>query len=130
MPTKLPRIYVTLTPTVYKQVKELAKKNHSSASDVLRDLVEKGLDLEVTQENLNFMSSFLREQLNDTMKPYLERMISLQSKTCIQAGTAAYLSAEAIRKFVPQAEQMAVMDSYEAARKKAIEYTRRKVDLT
>ncbi len=129
MPTKRPRIYVTLTPEVYRQIKSLAKKNHSNNSDVARELIEKGLDLEVTQQNLDYMSIFLREQLTDVLRPFMDRMISLQSKTCIQAGAAAYLSAESIRRFVPPAEQMEVVEAYEAARKKAIEYTRRRIDL-
>lgn len=128
MPTKRPRIYVTLTPEIYGQIKNMARKNQSNNSDVARELIEKGLNLEVTQQNLDYMSIFLREQLNDVLRPFMDRMISLQAKTCIQAGTAAYLSAESIRKFVPPEEQMEVIDSYEAARKKALEYTRRKID--
>lgn len=129
MPTKRPRVYVTLTPAVHKQIKDMARKSHRSTSDIMRELVEKGLDLEVTQQNLDYMSIFLREQLGDVMRPYMDRIISLQSKTCIQAGAAAYLSAETIRKFVPSEEQMEVLEAYEAARKKAVEYTRRKIDM-
>lgn len=129
MPTKLPRVYVTLTPSLHKQVKNIAMKKNCSVSDVMRELTEYALNIQVTQENLDYMSSFLRDQLNDCMRPYMDRIISLQAKTCIQAGTAAYLSAEAIRKFVPSEEQLNVVDSYDAARKKALEYTRRKIDL-
>ena len=59
----------------------------------------------------------------------MERQISLTAKTCVQAGTAAYLSADAILKFVPPAQREEVADSYEVARKKALQYMKGKVIL-
>ena len=47
-------------------------------------------------------------------------MIGLEAKSCIQSGTAAYLCAEAILKFVPPAQRAEVHESYDAARKKAV----------
>lgn len=56
------------------------------------------------------------------MRPSIDRLASLSAKTCVQSGTAAYLAAEAILKFVPAPRQQEVEEAYELARKKAIAY--------
>ena len=65
-------------------------------------------------------TSTIREQLTSILSPMMERMIGLEAKSCIQSGTAAYLCAEAILKFVPPAQRAEVHESYDAARKKAV----------
>lgn len=128
MPTKRPRINVTLEPSTYEQISNIAMRSNTDLSKTVRTLIETGLNVELTQENLDMITDITRTQLQDVLHPYMERIISLLSKTCIQAGASAYLSAEAIRKFVPEAEQMDVKVAYDTARKKAVEYTRRRID--
>ena len=128
MPTNRPRINVTLEDEIFEQISNIAAQQNTDKSKVVRNLIETGLNLQLSKENLDFVTDIIRTQLQDVLHPYMDRIISLQAKTCIQAGASAYLSAEAIRKFVPEGEQMDVKEAYDSARKKAVEYTRRRVD--
>lgn len=130
MATKHPRISITLTEHEYTLLKNLAGKKHTSMGAVARDFIIQGLNGCLTQDNLDFIAPIIREQLRSVLAPSIERLAKITSKTCVQAGTAAYLSAEAILRFVPAELQLDVEESYEAARKKAVRYLQGKADLT
>lgn len=122
-------ITVRFTDEEYAQLKNVAAKTHQSMAAIAREYTLKGLCGEVTQDNIEFLVPIIREQVKSILEPMMERQISLTAKTCVQAGIAAYLSADAILKFVPPAQREEVADSYEAARKKSIQYLKGKVSL-
>lgn len=116
------------TEEEYEQIKILAAKKHTSMNNIVRDFVAQGLNGEVTENNIDYIAPIIREQLKSIIEPMMERMISLSAKGCIQSGTAAYLAADAILKFVPPAQREEVEICYEAARKKAVHYMKSKVN--
>ena len=119
-------ITAEFTEEQYEQIKNIAAKSGKSMNAVVREFVCQGLNGNVTEDNLEVIAPVVREQVQSVMQPMMERMISLTAKTCIQAGTAAYLSADAILKFVPPAQREEVHNSYDAARKKSIAYMKMK----
>lgn len=132
MPRKMPgreSITSIFTETEYEQIKLLAAKKNTSMNSIVRDFVIQGLNGTITQNNADFLTPIIREQLTSIINPAVERLSSLSAKTCVQAGAAAYLSAEAILKFVPNEEKEEVVKSYESARKKAVHYLKGNADL-
>lgn len=121
---------ITFDDELYNQVKLIADKNGISIAETVRILVGQSLDGELSKSNLDYISKIIRTQLRDVLQPSVERLAALSAKTCVQAGTAAYLTAETIAKFVPDDLQEDVMDTYERSRKKAVAYTQQKGDLT
>lgn len=117
-----PRINVSFEAEAYEQIQLLAAKQHTSMSEVVRNWALQGLSGDLNADNIGLITNIIRTQLQDVMRPSFERLASLNAKTCVQSGTAAYLSAEAILKFVPAHRQQEVEESYELARKKAIAY--------
>lgn len=113
----------------YEQLKILSAKTHKSMAAIVREYTLQGLCGEVTENNIEFLAPIIREQTKSVIEPMMERMLSLQAKTCIQSSTAAYLTADAILKFVPPAQRVEVKESYEAARKQAVIYLREKTDI-
>lgn len=107
----------------YENLKRYAALSGTSMSDVGRAFIAKGLSGELTQANIDFLTPIIRSQLKSIMDIQYERLAALTAKTCIQAGTAAYLSAEALNSFVPASQQKNFMEAYEAARKKSVKYT-------
>jgi len=132
MPRKMPgRKSITgiFTDKEYEQVQTLAAKKNTSMNEIVRDFVIQGLNGTITQNNADFLAPIIREQLTSIINPAVERLAALSAKTCVQSGVAAYLSAEAILKFVPDEEKEEVAKTYEAARKKAVIYMSGKADL-
>lgn len=97
-------------------------------SEIVREAAIDNLTVRINAENIDMITQIIREQLRDVLKPDIERLAALSAKTCVQSSTAAYLTAETISKFVPLSEQENFRDCYEKARKKGVEYTRRKLD--
>ena len=122
------RIYVTYDAETYEKICLIAHQEGRSNSDVVREWTKQGLNGELAEKNLDVITPVLREQIRSAIDPKLERLISLVAKTCIQAGTATYLSADAILKFVPAEQREEVRESYEKARKQAVAFMRTSIE--
>ena len=118
------RVTITLDKTTYTQLKNIADKNHISISEAVRRYLDAGLNGSLAASNIDYISNIIREQLRIVLQPSIERLASLSAKTCIQASTAAYLTAETIARFVPVELQEEVQQIYEDARKKGVRYTK------
>ncbi len=119
------KINVPFTDETYEIIRNISLKSNQSMNAVVRELVDKSLKLQVSTDNIDMVTRIIREQLYAILKPSVDRLAALSAKTCVQSSTAAYLTAEAIARFVPDNLQLDVKDAYEAARKKGVEYTRR-----
>lgn len=115
-------IPVLFTNEEYENVKRYAALSGKSMSTVIREFTNKGITGELTEDNIDFLTPVIRNQLRSIMDAQFERLAAMVAKTCIQSGTAAYLSAEALSSFVPAQHQRSFVDAYDAARKKAIQY--------
>lgn len=122
------RINVTFDFETYEQIRKLAHKEGKAMSEIVREATIDNLTVRINAENINMITKIIREQVRDVMQPGIDRLAALTAKTCVQSATAAYLTAETISKFVPVKEQEDVRECYEKARKKGVEYTRRKID--
>lgn len=111
-----------VTEAQYDQIKTLAAKRHTSMNAVVREYVEAGLNGTLTESNMEFIVPIIRSQLQDLLKPQVNRLAAMEAKTCIQAGAAAYLCAEVLSRFLPDNLQVDYNDAYNAARQKAIQY--------
>lgn len=120
------RITVTFDSETYKHLKNISDKNHISISETVRRYTEAGFNGNLAESNINYISTIIREQLRNVMQPSVERLAALSAKTCIQASTAAYLTAETIARFVPDELHEDVQQVYEDARKKWVHYTKAK----
>ena len=121
------RINATFEVSDYEQIRNLAHKEGRTMSEIVREAAVDNLTVRINAENIDMITHIIREQLRDILKPDIERLAALSAKTCVQSSTAAYLTAETISKFVPLQEQEEFRECYEKARKKGVEYTRRKL---
>lgn len=123
------RITVTFTDEEYASLKLIASKENVSMSEVVRNYTKHGLNGTLTKDNIDFLVPIIREQLSSIINPAVERLSMLSAKACVQSGAAAYLSAEAINRFVQPSEREDVAKVYEAARKKSVLYIKSKANL-
>lgn len=82
---------VYLDEKTYEELDSLAAKKHIKPAVLMRELIEKGLRIEKTKEDMDFIRMQIRNELDSTMEPYLNRIIKLQ----IKIGTMSVLSAMA-----------------------------------
>lgn len=115
-------VTVTLLEEEYETIKTLAAKKNTSMDAVLREYVKSGLNGTLSESNMDFIVPIIREQLQDILNMHINRLAAIEAKTCIQAGTAAYLTAETLSRFMPAEKRLDFNDAYDGARKKAVQY--------
>lgn len=122
------RINATFDDDTYAIISKMAAKENVKDSEIVRKYFLEGIKLQVSDDNIDFITSIIRTQLKDVMQPNIDRICSLIAKTCVSSAQSSFLNAEAIAKFVPQDRQEDVNEVYEKARLKAIAYTKKKVN--
>lgn len=123
------RIDVVVDDDTYNQIKAISEKRHCSMSEVGRSFILDGLNGDLTKSNIDFVAGIVREQLKTVLYPSVERLAALSAKTCMQAGTAAYLTAETLAKFVPAEYQMDFEEAYNKARTKSYRDMKQRIDI-
>jgi negative regulator of replication initiation len=125
---KFQQVHLRVDENTYSKIKSISEKRGESISDVIRKLIDDGLSLEIGNENKDIIASVVREELKAVLKPNVERLAALSSKSGHMAATAAFLNVQALMDLVPKERQRNVREMYENARKKAVEYMRTKTD--
>lgn len=123
------RLTVSFDEETYNQLCHYSAKNNVDKASLIRAWTIEALNGKLSSENIDFITKIIRNELSNVLKPSVERLAALSAKTCIQAGTSAYLSAEAIASFVPPNRQREVKEVFDLARKQAVEYTQKKLDV-
>lgn len=82
---------IRLDDETYQMIETLAAKKHIKPAALMRELIEKGLSIEKTKEDMDFIRIQIRKELQDVMEPYMNRIIKLE----VKIGTMSVLSAMA-----------------------------------
>jgi predicted CopG family antitoxin len=125
---KFQQVHLRVNDDIYNKVKNIAYKKGESISEVMRKLIEDGLTLEVGNENKDIISSIVREELKAVLKPNIERLAKISSKSGHMSATAAFLNVQTLMDLVPKENRREVRTMYEKARKMAIDYMKTKTD--
>lgn len=128
MANELRFVGVKFHQDVFEQIELIAKKEGESLSDVIRDLVNKGLAERVLEENTELIAQLVRQQMELVIKPHVERLAALSSKSGHMSATAAFLNVQALMDLVPTEKRKNVKEMYESARKKSAEYMKTKTE--
>lgn len=105
--------------TAYAEVKGI--KNFSEA---VRNLCSKGLDLEISSDNIDMITDIIEDRLRAILKPQVERLASISVKGAIMSATSTFLNAQALSDFVPKERRKEFVEAYEKARLKGIAYVK------
>ncbi len=112
----------------YKAIKNIAQSSKKSMADVSRKLLKKGIEQQLTENNIDYVSQIIRKQMEIVLKPHTERLAKISSKTGHMAATSTFLNVQAFMDLVPDKNRKNVLELYENARKKAVEYMKSKTE--
>ena len=82
---------VYLDENTYEIIDSLAAKKHIKPAALMRELIEKGLMIEKTKDDVDFIKMQIRKELQEVLDPYINRIIKLN----IKIGTMSVMSAMA-----------------------------------
>lgn len=130
MAMKFKRYSLCLDDDTYDTIKQISESTGDSVAEVSRKLIKKGLAIEYVDESKDIIASIVREELRVVLKPNIERLAKLESKSGHMAATAAFLNVQALMDLVPKERRRDVRTMYEKARKMAVDYMRTKTEDT
>ena len=105
-----------------------ARNNNWSRNALIREFILQGLSINSYKKDIDMITDIIRESIYAILDPKMERMIALQSKTCVTSASGYFLLTEVIQRLLPPEQRMGAKDSIERARKEAIQYTKQKIE--
>lgn len=128
MAHKFKKYSVCVDDQTYEMLTNMAKVEGTNLAEVTRKVLKKGLAAEWVDENKDMVSTIVREELRAVLKPSIERLAKISSKSGHMSATAAFLNVQALMSLVPKENQRPVRAMYEKARKMAVGYMKSKTE--
>lgn len=113
-----------LDKKTFDKLNRIAQSEDESLADVIRKIIRKGLAMEFIDESEDIICNIVRKQIDIAIKPHIERLAKLASKSGHMSATAAFLNVQTLMDLVPKENRKNVKAMYDSARKKAVEYMR------
>ncbi|PAD71355.1 hypothetical protein [Paenibacillus campinasensis] len=107
------------------QIHSIMALTGEAKADVVRRLLSKGIEMEMTENALGYVLPQVRRAVSESLKPFENRAAALMAKSTISSATTMYTLLE----YLGQTGKVEVKDVHKQARKKAVAYTRTPVDL-
>ncbi|MGE4282312.1 MAG: ribbon-helix-helix protein, CopG family [Clostridia bacterium] len=125
---KFQQVHLRVEEEIYNKITKIAEQNKESIAEVIRQLVRDGLALKVTEENTDLIAKIVRQQMEIVIKPHIERLAALSSKSGHMSATAAFLNVQALMDLVPKENRKDIRPMYESARKKSAAYMKTRAE--
>ena len=104
----------------------LAAQQHRPRSEVLRDLVERGLVSVGVKSDEDYLSGLVRQTVEETAKPHVERLAAISAKAAHIAAASFFMAVYAASHGRSSAEQREIEEAAGAARMLGIQYLKLK----
>lgn len=117
-----------LPDELHKELFAAAKGNEKAMAALARKYIREGLERESSEKSADYIAKIVREQMAIVLKPSVERLAKLMSKTGHMASAATFLTVQAFMDLVPPENRKIPQDMYERAKKKAAAYMKMPVD--
>lgn len=114
---------VYLDEETYRVIDDLAAKRHIKPAALMRELIQKGLSIEKTKEDIDFIRGQIREELEQQLDSYMNRIIRLQVKTGTMTVAGAMASTRLLSK-VQMGSGLTYHDMLDDIKKEAGAYLR------
>lgn len=115
---------VRFTGKQIEDINRFAEIKGYNFSEAVRELCDKGLQIQVSNDNIDLVAEIIEERLRSILKPQVERLAAISAKGAIMSATSSYLNAQAIVDFVPKERRREFLEVYEKARLKGISYVK------
>lgn len=117
---------IRFTENEIENITKYAECKGITFSEAVRQLCKRGLELEVSEENIGLVADIIDKRLRSILAPQIDRLASISAKSAITSATSMYLNAQALVDFVPKEKQKEFLEVYEKARLKGVAYVKKR----
>ncbi len=106
-----------------KQLEKYANKYHNgNISMAIREFIDKGLSVNSYKDEITFIREMINEELEATLNPYMNRLLSISSKGAIMSASSHYALAEVLNKLVAPEDRRILEEVLTENKKKGYVY--------
>ncbi|OME51849.1 hypothetical protein BSK59_19835 [Paenibacillus odorifer] len=124
---KTVQITVKLPKKQYDALKKYAASKHLSMADIVRAFIQKGMSIESYTQEIDFITSIIRQEINIAIGGLSNRLAGLASKDLIMSAAAYYSTIAIIADLIDTNRYTTFREIEKKARQLAVEYTKMKL---
>ena len=91
---KTVQITVKVKQSEYESLQKLAAKTYRPMAEIVREFIKRGMDIERSKEDIDFIRSQLREELEIMMKPQFNRLAKLHMRVGMMTVSFCYFASK------------------------------------
>ena len=105
------------------QLEKYANKNYNgNISMAIREFIDKGLSINSYKEDISLIREIINEELENTMNPYMNRLIAISSKGAIMSASSHFTLAEVLASLVEPKYRQTLEKTLTESKKKGYVY--------
>jgi len=98
---KSPIVSFAVSPEMQTAINSVAAKRHITASELIRDYIDKGMNIDKTTSDIDFIRKQIREELSVMLKPQINRLAKLLMRIGMMTISFCYFNSKIVHRFVP-----------------------------
>ena len=95
------RMSFAVSEKMKSELETIATKRHISTSELIRDYIDKGMNVDKTKQDIDFIRAQLREELEIMLKPQFNRLAKLHMRVGMMTVAFCYFTSKIVHLFVP-----------------------------
>lgn len=121
------QITVKLPKKQYESLKKYAASKHLSMADIVRAFITKGMSIEAYSEEIDFITTIIRQEINIAIGGLSNRLAGLASKDLIMSAASYYSTIAIITDLIDTNRYTTFREIEKKARQLAVEYMKMKL---
>ena len=97
---KSPIMTFAVSQKMKSELETIAAKRHIPVSELIRDYIDKGMNIDKTASDIDFIRRQLREELDIMIKPQVNRLAKLHMRVGMMTVSFCYFTAKLLQIFV------------------------------
>lgn len=120
------QITVKVKPNIDEELKRLSAKTNRPVAELVREFIDKGLNINGYKNETDFIREQIREELKSILLPNIERLIKIIVKSGITSASSFFLTGKVLSELVAPSRQLELKEILEEAKKLGIAYIQAK----
>jgi len=88
------------------ELEVLAVKQHITTSELIRIYIDRGMNIDKTASDMDFIRTQIREEINLALKPQINRLAKLLMRIGMMTVSFCYFTSKIVHLFVPFTDRM------------------------
>jgi hypothetical protein len=98
---KSPIVSFAVSEKMKSEMDTIAAKRHIPVSELIRDYIDKGMNIDKTASDIDFIRKQIREELDIMLKPQINRLAKLLMRIGMMTISFCYFTSKIVHLFVP-----------------------------